>query len=226
MLPNGSSEGYADVVLAAAAPTESSGTFTNLEGRISVCEQKVTAAGTSRPDWMIAAEIALRLGTDLGVGSPEEIRAELAAVSTVHGGLTEEALAEHRVDGLLIPGAGDITVPAADAPSPANDAYSLRLVATRRMYDDGVMLRHSPASASLARSIQVRLNPVDFDKLGVDEGTVVKVESSRGHLLAPVAADAGVPTGSAAIPFSVDGWAANTLIDHATAVTDVRVERP
>jgi NADH-quinone oxidoreductase subunit G len=227
MLPNDSATRHADVVLAAAAPTESSGTFTNLEGRVSLCEQKVTPVGTARPDWMIAAEIALRLGADLGVDSPEAIRAELAGVSAVHGGLTEAALDEGRVDGVLITGSGDLTAPAAPAGgSPANDAYSLRLVATRRMYDDGVALRHSPASAGLARSIQVRLNPVDFDKLGVESGTVVKVESSRGHLLAPVVADAGVPAGSAAIPFSVDGWAANTLIDSSAAVTEVRVERP
>jgi NADH-quinone oxidoreductase subunit G len=227
MLPNDSATRFADVVLAAAAPTESSGTFTNLEGRVSVCEQKVTPAGTSRPDWMIAAEIALRLGSDLGIDSPESIRAELAAVSAVHGGLTEAALDEGRIDGVLIPGAGDIAAPAAPSGGgPANDAYSLRLVATRKMYDDGVMLRHSPASAGLARSIQVRLNPVDFDKLGVEPGTVVKVESARGHLLTPVACDAGVPAGSAAIPFSVDGWAANTLIDSSAPVTDVRVERP
>ena len=227
MLPNDSASRFADVVLAAAAPTESSGTFTNLEGRVSVCEQKVTPAGTSRPDWMIAAEIALRLGHDLGFDSPAAIRAELAAVSAVHGGLTEAALEAARIDGVLVAGAGDLVVPPAPAGGgPANDAYSLRLVATRRMYDDGVMLRHSPASAGLARSIQVRLNPVDFDRLGVEPGTVVKVESSRGHLLAPVAADAGVPVGSAAIPFSVDGWAANALIDSSAAVTDVRVERP
>jgi NADH-quinone oxidoreductase subunit G len=227
MLPNDSARGFADIVLAAAAPTESNGTFTNLEGRVSVCEQKVTPAGTSRPDWMIAAEIAMRLGSDLGVASPEEIRAELAAVSAVHGELSEEALDAGRVDGVLVSGAGDIPAPAAPtASSPANDAYSLRLVATRRMYDDGALLRHSPASAGLARAIQLRLNPVDFDRLGVEPGTVVKVESARGHLLAPVASDAGVPIGSAAIPFSVDGWAANTLIDASAAVTDVRVERP
>ena len=89
-----------------------------------------------------------------------------------------------------------------------------------------VSSQRQPASAGLARSIQVRLNPVDFVKLGVESGTVVKVESSRGHLLAPVALDAGVPVGSAAIPFSVDGWAANALIDSSAAVTDVRVERP
>jgi NADH-quinone oxidoreductase subunit G len=227
MLPNDSTTGFADVVLAAAGPTETSGTFTNLEGRVSVCEQKVTPAGTSRPDWMIAAEIAMRLGIDLGVDSPAAIRAELAAVSTVHGGLSEDALAEGRVDGVLIPGSGDIAAPVdVGADGPANDAYSLRLVATRRMYDDGVALRHSPASCGLARSIEVRLNPADFDKLGVDSGSVVKIESARGHLLAPVAADAGVPAGSAAIPFSVPGWAANVLVDGTAAVTDVRVERP
>jgi len=227
MLPNDSTMRHANVVLAAAAPTESSGTFTNLEGRVSVCEQKVTPAGTSRPDWMIAAEIAMRLDADLGFDSPEAIRAELATVSAVHGELTEDALDAGRVDGVLISGSGDIAAPIAPSTdSPANDAYSLRLVATRKMYDDGVTLRHSPASAGLARAIQVRLNPVDFDKIGVESGSVVKIESSRGHLLAPVASDAGVPAGSAAIPFSVDGWAANTLIDASSPVTDVRVERP
>ena len=229
MLPSDSTTGFADVVLAAAAPTESSGTFTNLEGRVSVCEQKVTPAGTSRPDWMIAAEIAMRLGSDLGVDSPEAIRAELAAVSAVHAGLTEEALDEGRVDGVLIAGAGDIAAPNAPAHDrPANDAYSLRLIAARRMYDDGVALRHSPACAGLGRSIAVRLNPADFDKLGVDAGTVVKVGSNRGHILVPVAVDGGVPAGSAAIPFSVNGRAggANKVIDASAAVTDVRVERP
>jgi NADH-quinone oxidoreductase subunit G len=227
MLASDSTMGFADVVLAASAPTESSGTFTNLEGRVSVMEQKVTPAGTSRPDWMIAAEIALRLGSDLRVDSPESIRAELASVSAVHGELTEEALAEGRIEGVLIPGSGDIELPAAPAgDGPANDAYSLRLVATRKMYDGGVALRNSPASSGLAAAIKVRVNPVDFEKLGVEAQALVKIVSGRGELLAPVEADAGVPTGTAAIPYSVDGWVANLLIDAAAPVTDVRVERP
>ncbi|MEM7141812.1 MAG: NADH-quinone oxidoreductase subunit NuoG [Actinomycetota bacterium] len=227
MLMSDSTAGFADIVLAAAAPTESSGTFTNLEGRVSVMEQKVTPAGTSRPDWMIAAEIALRLGSDMGIDSPESIRAELATVSAVHGDLTDEALAEGRIEGVLVAGNGDIEVPAAPgAGGPANDAYSLRLLATRKMYDGGVALRNSPASAGLAAAIKVRLNPVDFEKLGVESQALVKIVSGRGELLAPVEADAGVPAGTAAVPYSVDGWVANLLIDADAAVTDVRVERP
>ena len=52
----------ADVVLAAAAFGEKDGTTTNLEGRVTTVARKVTPHGTSRPDWMIAAELAERLG--------------------------------------------------------------------------------------------------------------------------------------------------------------------
>ncbi|MEP4652054.1 MAG: NADH-quinone oxidoreductase subunit NuoG, partial [Ilumatobacter sp.] len=51
----------ADVVLAAAAYGEKSGTTTNLEGRVSTVSDKVTTTGTARPDWMIAAELAIML---------------------------------------------------------------------------------------------------------------------------------------------------------------------
>jgi len=224
-LPNASTVGYADVVLPAAAPTESAGTFTNLEGRVSISAQKVTAPGTARADWQIAAEIATRIGADLGLDSAESIRAELATVSAVHAGLTEAALAADPVDGVLLTG-GSIAAPhASGSMAPANDAYSLRLVATRRMYDAGTAVQASGSSAGLPAAVQVRLNPVDFDKLGVEAGTIVKIVSGRGQLLAPVAADAGVPAGSAAVPANAPDANANQLIDASTAVTDVRVER-
>ncbi len=226
LVRNDSIEMAADIVFAAAGPTESSGTFTNLEGRVSVCEQKVTPPGTARPDWMLATELAHRLGADLGLDSPESIRAELVSVSPVHGGLSEEALAAGRIDGVLVEGNGDIAAPAGTtAGVPSNDAYSLRLVSTRSMYDDGVALRHSHSSRGLARGLDVRLSPTEFDKLGVKPGTIVKVESSRGHLLAPAFADPSLPPGSAHVPWSASGSPASSLIDAGAPFTDVRVER-
>ena len=174
---------------------------------------------------MIAAELAARLGADLGVDSAEAIRAELAAVSPVHAALTEEVLAASKVEGVLISGSSLPAPTASGSMAPANDAYSLRLVTSRRMYDAGTAVQASPSSAGLPAAVQVRLNPVDFDKLGIEAGTLVKVVSGRGELMAPVAADAGVPAGSAAVPANAPDANANRLIDVSTSVTDVRVER-
>jgi predicted molibdopterin-dependent oxidoreductase YjgC len=90
----------ADVVLPAAGYTETDGTTTNLEGRISRLSQKVTPPGTARADWVIAAELAYRLGDDLRLESLDDIFTEMAAVAPSHHGLTLEHVA---IDGVLVP---------------------------------------------------------------------------------------------------------------------------
>ena len=69
----------ADLVLAAAAFGEQDGTTTNLEGRVSPVAQAVTAHGTARPDWMIAAELALMFGRDIGFDTIQSATASVAA---------------------------------------------------------------------------------------------------------------------------------------------------
>lgn len=78
------STAYADVVLPAAVYSERRGSFTNIEGRVTWLGQKVTAPGTARPDWMIAVELASRLGGDLGVTSLEELWGEIQHLSPLH----------------------------------------------------------------------------------------------------------------------------------------------
>ena len=61
--------------------------------------------------------------------------------------------------------------PAPAAVAAPVDAYSLRLVATRKLYDLGTDVQHSPSLAGLAPGTAVRLHPHDFDRLGVEAGT-------------------------------------------------------
>ena len=75
--------------------------------------------------------------------------------------------------------------------SPAVDAYSLRLVATRKLYDLGTDVQHAPGLAGLASDTTLRLHPHDFDRLGVDAGAVVTVTASTGSLTLPVVARSG-----------------------------------
>src|SRR5581483_10615725 len=97
----------ADVVLAAATYAERPGTTTNIEGRVTRLGQKLVPPGVAWPDWMIAAELAHRLGGDLGVETLEEIRSEIERLAPSHAGITDAVLADrHHKDGVVAPYAG------------------------------------------------------------------------------------------------------------------------
>ena len=250
---NDSASLAAGIVLPAAGPTECDGTFTNLEGRVSPMSRKVTPPGTARPDWMIAVDLAERLepGSAEGLDSPQAIRAELAQVSEVHSPLTEQALDQNQVEGVLL-GAGatgesggwhggkewrrsrrkgaPVTGPTGregPAESPPEDGFLL--VATRTMYDDGVLLRHCPSSRGLAAGATARINPADLDRTGLDRtglaaGAPVRVVSESGHIEAALAVDDGVPQGVLAVNWLAPGAPANSLITAGADVTLVKVE--
>jgi predicted molibdopterin-dependent oxidoreductase YjgC len=196
-------------------------TFTNLEGRISPLAQQVTPPGTARADWIIATDLAAHLGKSLRLESHEQIWDEITRLSPAHAGFDATMVA----DGVLVRG-----VPAAYEPASRSEGRSgpdgLLLVATRTMYDQGVGLQNSPSSAHLAAPTSVRLNPADFDKLGVADGTTVRVATARGSVDAPAVSDGGVPKGTAAMVFNQANASAAALIDASTRVTAVRVERP
>ncbi|MPY94484.1 MAG: NADH-quinone oxidoreductase subunit NuoG, partial [Acidimicrobiia bacterium] len=81
------SSSLAHVVLPASGPDEVSGTTTNLEGRVLQVTQKVTAPGTARDDWIIAADLARRLGADLGLESTQDIWAEVRRACAPHAAI-------------------------------------------------------------------------------------------------------------------------------------------
>ncbi|MBI00468.1 MAG: hypothetical protein CL467_07730 [Acidimicrobiaceae bacterium] len=214
----------ADVVLPAAAPTEVDGTFTNLEGRVSLVVRKVTAPGTARPDWAIAVELADRLGTDLGFGSVDEVLAELASVSGVHAVLNAEALAEATREGVLLDGGLHLTRPDRTE-VPVNDDYGLRLVADRSMYDAGVLVAHSPSLAGLAPGAVAGLEPADLGRHGLAEGEVVDLIADRGTVQVAVTADPGVARGTVHLRVGQADVDTGRLIDASAPVTGVRVGR-
>ncbi|MBU6329431.1 MAG: NADH-quinone oxidoreductase subunit NuoG [Acidobacteria bacterium] len=195
----------AHIVLAAAGFAEKAGTTTNLEGRVSTLSQRVTPPGTARPDWVLATELASRLGADLGFASPAEILAEISAVVPSHLGLTADLLAQ-APDGLVLPIGATSGLPAPVAftptpavPAPPVDAYAFRLVATRKLYDQGTIVQAGPHLSGLAAGTSVRVNPYDFDRIGVAAGGTVSVRSPQATLVMPIHADAGVPRGTAAV---------------------------
>jgi NADH-quinone oxidoreductase subunit G len=117
----------------------------------------------------------------------------------------------------------------ADAPAATTeppDAYSLRLVVARALFDAGSTAAASPALAGLAPDVALVVHPTDLARVGVaTEGDLVRVTSARSSVTLPVRTHASVAPGTALVQFALpDGRVANELVDATSSVTDVRVE--
>jgi NADH-quinone oxidoreductase subunit G len=213
----------ADVVLPAAAFGEKSGTTTNLEGRVSPVAAKITPHGTSRPDWMIAAELAAALGHDLGVGSVDDLTEAIAATVPAYAGITRAALAADP-DGLVAV-AAPATLPPAPSRAGERNSYDYRLVVSRTLYDAATGTAMAPSLAPLAQPAAARVHPLDLDKIGVPEGTEVRLVGLRGSAVLPLRADDRVARGTVWSAFNAPGGTVADVIDAGATVTDVRIER-
>jgi NADH-quinone oxidoreductase subunit G len=113
----------------------------------------------------------------------------------------------------------------AETPSVAPvDAYALRLVAGPTLYGDDAVVAASPALAPLRRPTTLAVSARDRERLGVDDGDVVRVSATRGSVDLPLTTDANLPPGTAFIAANTTGPGATDLIDIDAPVTELRVE--
>jgi NADH-quinone oxidoreductase subunit G len=214
----------AHVVLPAAAAGEKSGSTTNIEGRVSPVTQKITVHGTSRPDWMVAVELADHLGHDLGIDSLASAQASLAASVAAFAPAAPESLAVAS-DGVLLAAGPAAAVPTGTAgAAPERNSYDYRLVVSRVLYDQATGLAESPTLAPLARPAAVHLHPLDLDRLGAAPGSSVKVTSATASVVLPVAADPTVVRGTVWAGWNLPDTTIGELLDASASVVDVRVE--
>jgi len=93
---------HADVVLPPTVWGEQRGSVTNLEGRVQRVGRIVTPEGSTMEPWRIAAELAVRLGTDFDLESAEEVQDEIARVAPAFAGVDASLLRRAR-DGVVLP---------------------------------------------------------------------------------------------------------------------------
>ena len=108
------------------------------------------------------------------------------------------------------------------------DSYSLRLVATRTLYDRGAAVDAVPALAGLVATSPLRANPHDLDDLGVGVGGSVRLRTSSASLVVTVVPDPSLPRKVVAADFNVplDEGTVADLIDVDAPVVAVRMETP
>jgi NADH-quinone oxidoreductase subunit G len=143
-----------------------------------------------------------------GVADEEEV----ATVTAAAAATAEQAPALHRWDATPEP-----------VPSAPRDAYSLRLVSGRMLYDGGLIVSRSPSLRALVPGAVLFVHRKDFERIGVAPGTTVSVTTNRATVALPIHPDSATPEGVAAIAYAQPGDGAADLIDITAPVTDIRV---
>ena len=202
----------ADVVLPASASfAEAEGTVTNSERRVQRVRRAVAPPAGARDDIAIIADLARRLGRDLGDPTPEELWDELRALSPMHGGMSYarlEALGgiqwpcpdetsagepflhgrlwAEPVEGMRAP----FHVVEQVAPVDRLDAdFPLRLTTGRRLESFNTGVQSGSYRSPLRRRESLDISATDAARHGVADGEVVKVSSRRGSVEVPVRID-------------------------------------
>ena len=210
----------ADVVLpASSAWCETEGTVTNSERRVQRVRKALDPPGEARDDLWILAELARRLGRDLGHPTSQELWDELRLLSPMHRGMRydrlealggiqwpcpdedhpgsrvlHERLWARPVQGRRAPFSCVDPDPPVDQLTPD---YPIRLTTGRRLdaYNTGVQT--GTYNSPLWRKESIDLHPTDAAALDLADGALARVISRRGAVTAPVRLDPGLRPGLA-----------------------------
>jgi len=226
---------YADVVLPAASFAEKEGTFTNTDRRVQRVRKAVEPPGEARDDSWIIARISSRLQYDMGDVSAPRVMEEIASLTPSYAGVSYERLEREGElrwpcpsedhPGTPILHVGRFTrgkgrfspvefKPPAELP---DEEYPLILTTGRLLthYHTGTMTRRVKALNELAPRNQVWVNPGDAEKLEIQEGQEVGLQSRRGAIRLEVKVTDKVGEGVVFVPFHFGESPANALTNPA-----------
>jgi formate dehydrogenase major subunit len=223
----------ADIVLPATAWPEKTGTVTNTDRMVQLGRKAIEPPGDAREDLWIIAELARRIGLDWRYAHPREVFDEMRGCMDSIAGITWERLeressvtypCEQENDpgqpvvfvtrfptdtgrGRFVP--ADL-VSAAERP---DAQFPMVLITGRQLehWHTGAMSRRASVLDALEPEPVASLHPLDLERLGLDPGDTMTIESRRGQVSLYARADDGMPRGSVFVPFCFYEAAANKL---------------
>ncbi len=229
--------GFADVILPASAFYEKTGTFSNTDRRVQIGRQAVNPPGDARQDLWIIQEIANRLGCGWNYRGPEDVFNEMRQAMTSIAGMTWDRL--EREDSLTYPlehigdpgqpiiftdgfptatGRGKF-VPAEfiHADELPDGDYPLIFITGRQLehWHTGSMTRHSATLDAIEPDPVANLHPDDLNRLGVEAGGLITIQSRRGTITAYARSDIGIQKGCVFMAFCYNEASANLLTNEA-----------
>ncbi len=225
----------ADVVLPATSYAERDGTVTNTERRVQLSHAAIPPRPGSRPDWEIICDLAARMGQEWTYDSVSDVFDEIASLTPQYAGISYARLeageqlcwpvptAKHPGTPILhkdvfVRGLGKFHAIEHQDPAETPDAEYPLLLTTGRIlehFHTGTMTRKSAGLNALVPTAYCELNKADAERLGIEDGETVRVESRRGAIELEAKVEERVEPGVLFIPFHFWEAAANELTNTA-----------
>jgi predicted molibdopterin-dependent oxidoreductase YjgC len=212
----------AHAVLPATTAAEKDGTFTNLEGRVLRVRQAMDALGESVPDWQIFTTLANGLGCQWEYESANDIQAEIMKLLPGYYNLGQPKKVLSTADRYL---STDYAAAAAGRYKAARseNARPFTLLMGQLLYHSGKLSTLAPGLIKIGPNTgRIRMNPADMERMGLQDGAVVKVTSDRGSLQLGVQVDQSVAPHTCFFPEHFNEPPVKDLMSvHVDAITGV-----
>ncbi len=225
----------ADVVLPAAAFAEKDGTYTNTDRRVQRIRKAVDTPGVAKADWVIIMELMNIMGDKTVYSHPSEIMDEVAVLTPTYAGISYERLengglqwpvpnkthpgtkylhktAIARGRGLFMPSEHIESAEVPDREYP----YILTTGRILYQYHTMTMTGREEGLMQLAPESFVEINDSTANKLGIEDGDMVKLTSRRGETQARARVTDGIGEEVVFMPFHYAEGKANLLTNPAT----------
>jgi formate dehydrogenase major subunit len=223
----------ADVVLAATAWPEKTGTVTNTDRMVQLGRKAIEPPGEAKEDFWILNELARRVGVDWYYDHPRDVFNEMRTCMDSIAGITWDRL--ERESSVTYPcvkegDPGDPVVFIQNFPTESGRArfvpadliyaaerpdeeYPMVLITGRQLehWHTGSMTRRAAALDSIEPEPVVSIHPLDLHKLNAVPGGTLTIQSRRGQISLYARVDDGMAPGSVFIPFCYYEAAANML---------------
>jgi NADH-quinone oxidoreductase subunit G len=192
---------HATVIFPAESYAEKEGTITHPDGRVQRLRPAIGHPGSTRSEWSVIADVARRVGLDVGVLTGPMATAQLVGEVPFYAGLTLEEIGGRGVRWPAREAAG--AFPAAEPGSPSFETIvgpaavngRLRLGTFRSIWN-APEVKVSPALKFLHPKLRVEMAPADAQRLELFQGDQVVVGADGQTVDATVAVRDAMPEGS------------------------------
>ncbi len=220
----------ADVVLPSSTFVEMGGTFTNMGMTIQRLRKAISPVGDSKPDWQIVNDIARTMGHSYSYTTSRQIVAEVESSIHMYKGIEVNKLerkgfrwipSEYRKFRVSAYDFGNTVSKAVTIKKNTN--YPFVLLTGSSLKHQGTFSRNSDSLVSLTPECNVEINRKNAEKLKIEDGDMVRLDSTRGKIKLKAKVTGRVPEGAVFVSEDFEWVPVNSLRDNG--FTNVKISK-